>query len=202
MLHGRRLQRAQHDRAVQRIPRHDRPVVEVRRAKRLPLRVVAEVRLEPEALHGGQKRLQEVNRRAGLGQVGGDVAATLAEDGVDGRHAVRRGLHLHCEDGLHEARRGQQEGGVDHAPGGGDQLPAAAKHGLGRELRVEDLELHVADGLVAERTLPRPPLEALPDGVPYGVEQALVHFRGEGVVEEHVGTLLVGPESPDGARRQ
>ena len=74
---------------------------------------------------------------------------------------TRWGLDLDVVHGLHEARRGHEEGGVADAPGGGDELPAAPRQGLLSNGCVHDLELHVADGLVAQRALPCAPLEAL-----------------------------------------
>ena len=65
-------------------------------------------------------------------------------------------LHFHEHVGLHESGRGHEEGGVGDAPGGGDDLPAAAVDRLARDHRVQDLELAVPDGLLAERTLSRP----------------------------------------------
>jgi hypothetical protein len=70
-------------------------------------------------------------------------------------------LDLDIVHGLHEARGGHEERGVADAAGRGDELPAAPRQRLIRNGRVHDLELHVADGLVAQRPLPRPPLEAL-----------------------------------------
>lgn len=43
----------------------------------------------------------------------------------------------------------------------GAHLAAAAREGLRRDVRAQDLELNVADGLVAQRALPRAPLEPL-----------------------------------------
>ena len=70
-------------------------------------------------------------------------------------------LDLHVVDRLHQPRGGHQEGGVADAARCGDDLPAAARQGLGRDLGAQDLELDVADGLVAQRALPGAPLEAL-----------------------------------------
>ena len=77
---------------------------------------------------------------------------------------------------------------------------APAEHGLGRQLRVEDLELDVADGLVAQRPLARPPLEPLPDAVADRVEQPLVHLRRQRVVQQHVRALRAVGAAADGRR--
>ena len=70
-------------------------------------------------------------------------------------------LDLHVVHGLHQPRGGHQEGGVADAARRGDDLPAAPRQGLGRDLGAQYLELDIADGLVAERALPGAPLEAL-----------------------------------------
>ena len=66
--------------------------------------------------------------------------------------------HLHFDEHvwLHESGRGHEEGGVGDAARGGDDLSAAAVDRLARDHRVQDLELAVPDGLLAERTLSRP----------------------------------------------
>ena len=48
---------------------------------------------------------------------------------------------------------------------------------------VEDFELDVTDGLVAERALASTPLETLHDAFPDGGEEGLVHLSGKGIVE-------------------
>ena len=60
-----------------------------------------------------------------------------------------RGLDLHVVDGLHQAGGGHEECGVAHAARRGDDLAATTRERLGRDLGPQDLELDVADGLVA-----------------------------------------------------
>lgn len=55
-------------------------------------------------------------------------------------------------------------------------LPAAPVDRLRRDDRIQDLELGVADGLVAERPLPAPPLEPLHDALAASVQPVLVHL--------------------------
>ena len=69
-----------------------------------------------------------------------------------------------------------------------------------RDDRVQDLKLNVADGLVAQRSFPRAPLETLHDALLDRVEQGFVDFTGQGVIEQRVGTLLVRAERPHAPR--
>mmetsp|Transcript_20010 Transcript_20010/g.60454 ORF Transcript_20010/g.60454 Transcript_20010/m.60454 type:complete len:220 (-) Transcript_20010:2220-2879(-) len=126
----------------------------------------------------------------------------LPQHVVDGADAVCGGLDLHVVDGLHQAGSGHEEGGVAHAPGGGNQLPASSSQGLRSNLGIHDLVLDVADRLVTQRAFSCTPLEALDNGVLHGVQQALVHIRRQRVVDQDVRPLALRPEGPDGARRQ
>lgn len=56
-------------------------------------------------------------------------------------------------------------------------LPATSVDRLRRNHRVQDLELGVTDGLVAERALPATPLETLHDALAASVQAVLVHLR-------------------------
>mmetsp|Transcript_111213 Transcript_111213/g.295559 ORF Transcript_111213/g.295559 Transcript_111213/m.295559 type:complete len:314 (+) Transcript_111213:152-1093(+) len=195
---GRRLERAEQDGAVQGVPGDELPVVEHRLAHGLPRGVGAEVRLKAEGLHGRQVRVHHVHGATRLRQVAHHVPTAPGEHVVDGGHAVRGALNLRELNRLHEPGRGQEEGGVGHAPRGRDDL-AAATHGtvLG-ERRVEDLELHAPDPLVAERTLLAGPLEALDKALLRLRQHALVHFAWQRVVHQHVGTIGLRAEGPDG----
>lgn len=55
-------------------------------------------------------------------------------------------------------------------------LPAAPVDRLRRDDRIQDLELGVPDGLVAERPLPATPLEPLHDALAASVQPVLVHL--------------------------
>mmetsp|Transcript_58935 Transcript_58935/g.86253 ORF Transcript_58935/g.86253 Transcript_58935/m.86253 type:complete len:295 (+) Transcript_58935:171-1055(+) len=160
---GAGLQRVQHDRPVQRVPRHRGPVVEGRERHRLALGVGAEVGLEAEGLDGGQEGLDGVEGRPGLGRVLHHVPAPPGEHGVDGLHGVGRGLDLHAQHRLHQPGRGHQEGRVGRAPRRGDHLAPAPVDGLRGDRGVQDLELAVAHRLVAQRPLTATPLEPLDD---------------------------------------
>mmetsp|Transcript_51916 Transcript_51916/g.135484 ORF Transcript_51916/g.135484 Transcript_51916/m.135484 type:complete len:1224 (-) Transcript_51916:361-4032(-) len=191
-----RLQGAQHDGLVEGVARHDGPVVKHLEAEGLPLGVGAEVGLEPERVHDRDVRLDGVKRRARLGGVLGHVTAAARQHRVNGGDTVGGGLDLDVEHGLHQPRRRHQQRRVRHAPRRRDHLAAAAVDGGGVDGGVEDLELDVADRLVAERALPRRPLEPLHDAVLDGRQELLVDLRGQGVVDEHVGSIRVGTKGP------
>jgi len=76
-------------------------------------------------------------------------------------HHVGRCLNLHFQYRLHEPRRRHEERRVSAAPGRRDHLPPAAVNGLRRQACVQDFELGVPDGLVAQGAFAAAPLEAL-----------------------------------------
>ena len=79
---------------------------------------------------------------------------------------MQKDLNLDRVDGLHQAWVGEQEGGVGDAARSRDHLAAAAIDRLIRDLGVQDLELDVANRLVAQRALARAPLETVIASVP------------------------------------
>mmetsp|Transcript_122661 Transcript_122661/g.343325 ORF Transcript_122661/g.343325 Transcript_122661/m.343325 type:complete len:220 (-) Transcript_122661:2042-2701(-) len=126
------------------------------------------------------------------------MAAAAREHVVDGGDAVRGALDLGELHGLHESGGGEQERGVRHPPGCRDDLAAPAHDGVVGEAGVQDLELAAPDLLVAQRALLRRPLEALHQAVLALAEQRLVDLTGQGVIDEDVGAVVLGPEGPDG----
>ena len=60
---------------------------------------------------------------------------------------------------------------------------------------VEDLELAIADGLVAQGSLASAPLETLNDRVLDRREEILVHFRGKRIVHQDIRACDVKNES-------
>lgn len=105
----------------------------------------ADIGLEPKTVDDGDEAFDAVQRGAGDGAVGEDVAAAAREDRVEGGDGVGGAGHAAGVEGLHEARGGHQEGRVDGAAGGGDDLAAAAVEGFGGEGDVGDFEARVAD---------------------------------------------------------
>lgn len=97
-----RLERAELDRRIGRVSRYDRPVIKAHLTECLAHRRGPEIRLEPVRVEDGNKGLDGVEGRAGLGGVARDVSAAPGEDGVDGGDAVGGGLDFDKEDGLEE----------------------------------------------------------------------------------------------------
>ena len=131
--------------------------------------------------------LDGVERRSGDGRVLGNVTSPSGEDSVDGGDAVGGCLDLDEHVGLHQPRRGHEEGRVRHSPRGRDNLTAATVDGLAGDDGVEDLELGVPYGLLAQGTFSGSPLESLDDRVLDGSKETLVHLGREGVVNEDIG---------------
>eukprot|EP00754_Rhynchopus_humris_P010394 Rhum_TRINITY_DN14152_c0_g1::Rhum_TRINITY_DN14152_c0_g1_i1::g.70262::m.70262 len=196
------LQRPQHNVLVQRVTRHDRPLVEARLHERLTPRVRPHVRLEAEAVHGRQAALGHEQRCARLLHLLEDVAAAGADDSLHAAQAVLGADHLEGVPRLHEARCGHEEGGVGHAARGGPDLLRPALHRVGGDVGVHELELDVADLLVAQRTLARSPLVSQDDRILDGVEVLADDLAGDSVVKQHVRTVGVGAERPHRSRRQ
>lgn len=105
-----------------------------------------DVGLEAETVDDGDQAADAVEGGAGDGAVGEDVAPAAGEDGVEGGDGVGGAGHGDGVEGFHEARGGGQEGRVDGAAGGGDDLAAAAEDGFGGEGDVGEFEFGVADG--------------------------------------------------------
>mmetsp|Transcript_46784 Transcript_46784/g.113977 ORF Transcript_46784/g.113977 Transcript_46784/m.113977 type:complete len:213 (+) Transcript_46784:441-1079(+) len=150
---GGGLEWAKHNRLVQRITRHNRPVVKHLQAEGLALCVRAEVSLESERVDDGDVGLDRVEGRPWLGCVLRHVTPPARQHRVDGGDAVGWSLDLHVINRLHQARRRHQKGTISHTTRRGDDLPAPPVHGERVYSSIKDLELAVSDGLVAQRPL-------------------------------------------------
>mmetsp|Transcript_28556 Transcript_28556/g.64656 ORF Transcript_28556/g.64656 Transcript_28556/m.64656 type:complete len:277 (+) Transcript_28556:501-1331(+) len=197
-----RLQWPQCDVLVERIARDDGPMIEGGEAEGLSLCVRAKIGLKPKRVDDGDERLEQRQRGARTGTFLHDVSAPPSQDGVNGGDAIERRRDLNREDRLHDARRRHEEGGVGHAPGGGDDLTSPAMDRLGGNAGVEDLELDIPHRLITQRPLTTGPLEALQDVVTDRVQQPLVHLRWQRVVHEDVGSLFIRRKPPHRARRE
>jgi hypothetical protein len=80
---------------------------------------------------------------------------------LSGDRLTSGGLDLHIVDRLHEARSGHEECGITDSAGRGYNLATTPVQRLWCHHSIQNLELDVPDGLVAERAFPGPPLEAL-----------------------------------------
>ncbi len=72
-----------------------------------------------------------------------------------------RGLDLDIVYRLHQAGGSHEEGRIADTPRGGDDLAPAPHQGIIRHVCMQDLELHISDGLIAQRSLTGAPLESL-----------------------------------------
>mmetsp|Transcript_2842 Transcript_2842/g.6792 ORF Transcript_2842/g.6792 Transcript_2842/m.6792 type:complete len:253 (+) Transcript_2842:108-866(+) len=146
---GRRgLERLQHDALVQRISRHNRPVIKHLHAERLTLRVGAQVRLKAVRVHHRDVRLDGVQRRARLGDVLDNVPTSSGQDGVDGGQTVCRRLNLDIEYRLHQSRRGHKERRVADAPSCRDDLPTSSVNRRRIDRRVQNLEFNISNRFI------------------------------------------------------
>mmetsp|Transcript_101971 Transcript_101971/g.287842 ORF Transcript_101971/g.287842 Transcript_101971/m.287842 type:complete len:664 (+) Transcript_101971:115-2106(+) len=199
---GSRLKRSQENGPVQRVSRHELPVVKHRHAHCLPGRVRPQVCLETEGFHGGQIGMDSVHGAPRLRQIAHDVATAPRKHVVDGRDAIRWAFDLGELDRFHQPRRGQQKGGISHTPRSGDDLAAATHHRILGKLRIQDLKLHTPNPFVAQGPLLGGPLEALDQTFFRLPEHRLVDFAREGVVHEYVWTVAFRAECPDGPSGQ
>lgn len=62
---------------------------------------------------------------------------------------------------------------------------------------VENFELDVPDGFLAQGALSGSPLEALNNGLASAVQQTFVNLRGQGVVHKNIRPRRVRTESPN-----
>ena len=124
------LQRTQDNLLVERIAGHNVPPIKHQTDHGLAGCVDPQVGLEAETVDDGQQAVDAVKRGAGDGTVRENVAATAGQDVVNGADGVLGSGHGHRVHGLHQPRRGHQEGAVAGAAGGGDDLTAAAEDGF------------------------------------------------------------------------
>ncbi len=121
------------------------------------------------------------------------MTSAAGKDTVDATHGRLGNLDLDQEDGLEESGLGQEGRGVEDTTGSRNELTATTVDSISVEGNIQDVEADRAHRLLAERTLTGSPLEARDDGVLDFVEV----LDGLGLVNEQVGAVGVGTESPD-----
>ncbi|KAL1403567.1 hypothetical protein pipiens_005632 [Culex pipiens pipiens] len=122
------------------------------------------------------------NRR----RVPGDVATSPAKGGVHGGNAIGGGLHFDEEIRFHEAGCGYGESGVGDSAGGWDNSATSALERFLGDGFVDNFELDVPNGFLAEWSITRALLEVLHDGVFDGAKQGIVRFEEQRVIDEDV----------------
>lgn len=138
------LQRTEDNVLIERITGNNVPPVEHQTDHGLAGRVDPQIGLEAETVDDGQQAVDAVERGAGNGTVGEDVAATAGQDVVNGADGVLGTGHGDRVHGLHQARRGHQERTVAGAAGSGDDLTTAPEDGLLGKRYVDESELGIA----------------------------------------------------------
>ena len=89
------------------------------------------IRFKSKRINHRDQAADRVERGAGNGAVGEDVPATAREDCVERGDGIGGACHAAGVDRLHEARGGHEEGRVDGAAGGGNNLATTAEDGFG-----------------------------------------------------------------------
>lgn len=154
---------------------------------------LAEIGVETEGLHDWEVGFDVEERSAGALLLGEDVTSAAGKDTVDTAHGLLGDLNLDQEDGLEKAGLGKKSRSVQDTTSSRDNLAATTMDSIGVEGNIEDVEADAAHGLLSNGTLTGGPLETRDDGVLDFVEV----LDGLGLVDEQVGTVAIGTESPD-----
>lgn len=154
---------------------------------------LAEIGVETEGLHDWEVGLDVEERSAGALLLGEDVTSAAGKDTVDTAHGLLGDLNLDQEDGLEKAGLGKKSRSVQDTTSSRDNLATTTMDSIGVEGNIEDVEADAAHGLLSNGTLTGGPLETRDDGVLDFVEV----LDGLGLVDEQVGTVAIGTESPD-----
>lgn len=110
---------------------------------------------------------------------------------------------LSQEHGFHDTWSGHQKGGVARPTRCWYELPRPTVDYAFCDGCIDDLELNIAYGFIAEGTLTRGPLEALDDGLTHRTQECLIGGGGQGVVLYHIGSVAhLGAECPYGTGSQ
>lgn len=152
-----------------------------------------EIAVEAERLHDGEVGLDGEEGSAGALLLAEDVTTTAGKDTVDTTHGLLGNLNLDQEDGLEERGLGKKGSSVKNATSSGDDLTATTVNSISVESNIKDVEADGAHGLLTDGTLTGGPLETGDNGILDFVEV----LDGLGLVNEQVGTVGVGTESPN-----
>mmetsp|Transcript_23615 Transcript_23615/g.58334 ORF Transcript_23615/g.58334 Transcript_23615/m.58334 type:complete len:504 (-) Transcript_23615:10-1521(-) len=176
----------------------DVPVVEDHLREGLAGGVLAQEAGEAERLRDGQVRLDVVEGRAWPVALLHHDATLAVERRVDAAHGVLRALDLDHEDRLHQPGLRGHHRREEAAARRRDDLATAAVDRVRVQRDVGDVDLDVAQRLVAEGALAAHPLPARNDRVLDLVEV----LDADGRVDHQVGAAAVGAKAPDLLRRR
>ena len=148
---------------------------------------------ETEGLEDGQVGLNLVERSTGALFFSNDVSTTLIQARINTTNGVFWALDIDEEDGFLETRLGGQDGGVDDTTASGDDLSTTTMDGIGVEGDIVDVETASTHVFVTEDTFFGGPLE--------GGDARILDFNhvldSLGDINQQVGTVVVGTETPD-----
>lgn len=179
---------------VQRGPTgEDLPVVEDGLGESLTGGTSTEIGVETERLHDGEVGFDVEERSTGALLLGEDVTSAAGKHTVDTTHGLLRNLDLDKEDGLEESRLSKKGSSVEDTTSSRNDLATATMDSISVEGNIEDVEADGAHGLLTNGTLTGGPLETGNNGI----FDFLEVLDSLGLVDEQVGTVAVGTESPD-----
>ncbi|TLD26845.1 hypothetical protein PspLS_04985 [Pyricularia sp. CBS 133598] len=171
----------------------DLPVVEDGLGEGLSRGTLAQIGVETERLHDGEVGLDGEQRGTGALLLVEDHTTAASKDTVDTTHGLLGNLDLDQEDGLEDGGLGQKGRGVEDTAGSGHELTGTTVDGVGVQGHIQNVEADTTHGLLSKDTLTGGPLETRDDGVLDFVEV----LDGLGLVNQQVGAVGVGTESPD-----
>jgi hypothetical protein len=171
----------------------DLPVVEHHLGEGLAGGGGTEIGVETEGLLDGKVGLDVEERSTGALGLLEDVTSPAGEDGVDTTHGVLGNLDLDQEDGLEETGVGEKGCGVEDTTSSRDDLTTTTVNGIGVEGDIHDVEADRAHGLLGNGTFLGGPLETRDNGILDFVEV----LDSLGLVNQQVGTVGIGTETPD-----
>lgn len=169
------------------------PVVEDGLGEGLARGTLAQIGVETERLHDGKVGLDGEQRSTGTLLLVEDHTTAAGKDTVDTTHGLLGNLDLDQEDGLEDGGLGQKGRGVQDTAGSGHELTGTTVDGIGVQGHIQNVEADTTHGLLSKHTLTGGPLETGDDGVLDFVEV----LDGLGLVNQQVGAVGVGTESPD-----
>mmetsp|Transcript_5199 Transcript_5199/g.14877 ORF Transcript_5199/g.14877 Transcript_5199/m.14877 type:complete len:885 (-) Transcript_5199:8-2662(-) len=178
---------------LQRVRKHELPVVEDALREGLSSGLGTQLRVESEGLNDGQIRLQVEDRGSRALNGLKHLTTLLVQHVVDTSNGGLRALNLDQVDRLHELGLGGELGGVHGPTAGRDDLTSSTVDGIGVENDIADLIDGSTHVLLGEHSLLGGPLE----GGNARVLDLVEVLDSLGDVAHQVGASGVRAEAPD-----
>lgn len=121
-------------------------------------------------------------------------------DHVDGLERILSTLYFYNQRRFHDSGRRHEERTVASSSRGRDNLPTTSEKWLRGELGLDNFELDVSNGFIAERTFTGCPFKALNDCLFTTFEESLFNFWRQSIIDEYIWPVLGGSETPDATR--